>query len=160
MSGGSSTKAHKPRELRRRVVLSARLRHGISWSDASILNLSSRGLLIHTARPLEQGSAVELRRGDYVINARVVWRQGGKAGLEAEERVPVESMASGDITDTRPIAALPKRGFTLRTDDRVRGRVVEFAGVATIALVLAAGTLAMVEQALARPLALVASVLG
>ena len=36
----------RPRELRRRVILPARLRTGADWSDTCMLNISSRGLLI------------------------------------------------------------------------------------------------------------------
>ena len=42
----------KQREPRRKVMLSARLRQEVGWSDANILNVSSRGLLLHgTIRP-------------------------------------------------------------------------------------------------------------
>ena len=54
----------RPRELRRRVVIPARLRTGAQWTDACILNISSRGLLIRTARPVPEGSFVDVRKGD------------------------------------------------------------------------------------------------
>jgi hypothetical protein len=45
-------------------------------------------------------------------------------------------------------------------DNRLRARAVEFASVALIASVIVVGNFAMVEQALARPLALVRVALG
>ncbi|HEY8591413.1 MAG TPA: PilZ domain-containing protein [Sphingomicrobium sp.] len=161
MSGGTSRSAHKPRELRRRVVAAARLRQASGWSDASILNISSRGLQIHTGRHLEPGSRVELRRGELVINAQVIWSKGARAGLKADERIPVEEIAANEVgTSVRPIAGERRRQPRSQEQERLRGRAIEFAGVAGIALVLAAGTFLMVGQALARPLAAVARVLG
>src|SRR4029078_12325215 len=86
--------AQRPRELRRRVVLPARMRMDSSWCDACILNISSRGLMIHVARGAPSGDTVELRRGDHVIVARVVWRDGSRAGLHSDDRLPVEQILS------------------------------------------------------------------
>jgi len=86
--------APKPRELRRRVILPARLRMGAHWSDACILNISSRGLMIQASRAAPEGSVIELWKGDYVIVARVVWRKGVRAGLCSDDRVPVEEIMS------------------------------------------------------------------
>ena len=155
--------AQKPRELRRRVVVPARLRHGASWSDACILNISSRGLMIHTGRQILEGTRVELRRGDHVIVARVMWRDGGRAGLQAEDRVPVEEILTLGLSPSLQLTASPgERRKHPRTGDqsRLRGRAVEFAGVAAIAVSLAGGGLVMVERAFARPLALVSAALA
>ncbi len=92
MAPRKASRIQNAREHRRRVVLPARLRHGPSWSDACILNISSRGLMIHTGRQIAKGTKVEVRRGDHVIVARVVWRDGARAGLQAEDRVPVEAL--------------------------------------------------------------------
>ena len=56
------------------------------------MNISSRGLMIHTGRQIAKGTKVEVRRGEHVITARVVWRDGARAGLQAEDRVPVEAI--------------------------------------------------------------------
>ena len=86
----------RPREVRRRVVLPARLLTGVQWSDTCILNISSRGLMIHSGRVAPKGSVVELHRGDHVIVARVVWRDGARVGLQSTDRVPVEEIMSGE----------------------------------------------------------------
>lgn len=163
MSSRRSSQRETPRELRRRVVVPARLRHGASWSDACILNLSSRGLMIHTGRPILEGTQVEVRRGDHVIVARVMWRDGGRAGLRAEERVPVEEiMTLGQSPSLQLTAATGERRKHPRPEDRsrLRGKAIEFAGVVTIAVSLAAAGLAMVEAAFARPLAMVSAALA
>lgn len=156
---------HKPRELRRRVVLPARLRNGASWSDACILNLSSRGLMIQSARAGDEGTLLELRRGDHVIVARVVWRSGAKAGLRAEERIPVEeilTVAQSSEFQLRAVDGKNDRRKVPRSAEKSRqhGRAIEFAGVIVIATSLAGAALTIVEQAFATPLAAVETALS
>ena len=76
--------------LRRRVLLPARMRTSAGWSDACILNVSSRGALIHAKRPITQGSVVELRHGDHVI-------VGGKPPALA---LSSSRLFDGDFTDS------------------------------------------------------------
>lgn len=163
MSLRNRSSVHKPRELRRRVLVPARLRHGASWSDACILNISSRGLMIHTGRQLSEGAEVEIRRADHVIVARVVWRDGGRAGLRAEERIAVEELVT--------LGQLPALQLTQRTGERRkhprpgdqsrhRGRMLEFAGTVIIAASLALAGVTMMGAAFARPLTLVAAALA
>jgi hypothetical protein len=160
-----SSKSQKSRELRRRVVLPARMRHGASWSDACILNMSSRGLLIHTSRPAPTGTQIEIRRGDHVIVARVVWRDGAKAGLRAEDRVPIEeivTLGQSAAFQLTAAAAQTDRRKCPRPEDghRLRGKALEFASVVVIGASLAGGALLLVEEAFARPLAMVQAALG
>ena len=141
----------------------ARLRHGASWSDGCILNVSSRGLMIHTGRPIARGTEVEIRRGDHVIVARVMWREGARAGLKAEERVPIEEIVTlGKSPALQLTAAGGERRKHPRPEERsrMRGRSVEFAGVLVIAASLAGAGFTMVQSAFARPLAAVAAALS
>jgi hypothetical protein len=145
------------------VVVPARLRHGASWSDACILNISSRGLMIHTGRPVTRGSEVEIRRGDHVIVARVMWREGGKAGLQAEDRVPLEEIVTLGHSQAHQLTATSgERRKRTRPDDksRLQARAIQFAGVAIIAASLASAGLFMVEEAFARPMALISASLS
>lgn len=163
MGARKSSRSQKPRELRRRVVVPARLRHGASWSDACILNISSRGMMIHSGRPLPEGSEVEIRRGEHVIAARVMWRDGGRVGLKAEERVPIEEIV---VVGQAPAFQLSGRTIERRKhprredQSRLRGRAFEFAGAVAIAISLASGGFVMVEQAFARPLEMVSTALA
>jgi PilZ domain len=160
-SRGSSK---KPRELRRRVVVPARLRHGAAWTDACILNISSRGLMIHTGRQIAKGTQVEVRRGDHVIIARVVWRDGGRAGLRAEDRLPVEDiMTLGQSSGLQLTAAgrVERRSHPRPLErSRLQGRAMEFGTVIAIGACLAVGGFSMVEAAFARPLEIVSAALG
>jgi hypothetical protein len=148
------------------VVIPARLRMGALWTDACILNISSRGLMIQATRAAAEGSMIELYRGDHVILARVVWRCGMKAGLQAEERIPVEeimSLATAPnlqlTAGARPPGERRKRPRT-HEQSRQRGKIFEFASVALIGASLAAGAYGMVEEAFARPLAVIEFALG
>jgi hypothetical protein len=163
MSGRRTSGKERPRELRRRVVVPARLRLGASWSDACILNISSRGLMIHSRQPLALGTRVEIRRGEHVIIARVMWRDGAKAGLEAEERVAVEEimvLGQGPAYSTSAPAGERRTRPRLEQQSRLRGRAFEFVGVVVIGASLAGTGFAMAERAFARPLAIVSAALG
>jgi hypothetical protein len=145
------------------VVLPARLRAGAQWSDACILNISSRGLMIHSARAGPKDNVVELRRGEHVIIARVVWSDGARVGLQACDRVPLEEIVSADRA---PLPAPVDGRFVERrrspryADPRLRGRAIEFIATLAVAASLATGGWLMAEEAFARPLALVATALG
>lgn len=139
---------------------------GAVWGDARILNISSRGLLIETGLGTPRGDAVELRRGAHVILAHVVWREGKRAGLQADHCIPVvEIMALSKTASLQLIAGeapTAERRARPRSHEqsRLRSRAMEFASVALVASTFAAGAFAMVEEALARPLALVRGALG
>ena len=156
---------HKPRELRRRVMLPARMRTAAGWSDACILNVSSRGMLIHAGRPSVQGSLIELRHQQHVIVARVVWREGSKAGLRAEDRVPIEQiLALGSSPGLQLTAGSykgPERRCRPRTHEQSRhqSRLFEFAGLVAVAIAAAWMAVSLVSAALARPLAAVQTAL-
>jgi hypothetical protein len=157
-----SSKTQRPRELRRRVVVPARLRHGASWSDTCILNLSSRGLMIHTSRPISRGIEVEIYRGDHVILARVVWRDGARAGLQSSDRVPVEEILTLGQSPALQITAVQaeRRKRSRREEQsRLRGRALEFAGVVIVGVSFAGCAVGMVQQAIAVPMAVIASAL-
>jgi hypothetical protein len=144
-------------------MLPARMRTSAGWSDASILNLSARGLMVHANIWASEGSVVELWQGDHSIIAHIVWRQGKKAGLQAEDRIPVEEMLS--ISEAQLLQALgpprAERRKRPRThdDNRIKARILEFASVAIIAATLALGFSFWVTDALARPLATVEAAL-
>ena len=160
--------SRKPRELRRRVMLRARLRAGSGWSDACILNVSSRGLLINatTTASAQAGNMIEVRHGDHVIVAEVMWRKGTRAGLRTEARVPVEEIMalcnapSLQLTATQWPQVDRRKKARSHDESRLRSRAIEFAGIAIVAVWLATGVFAMVQQAFAQPLARVEQALG
>lgn len=144
----------------------ARLRSSVGWTDACILNISSRGLMIHSSLAGPQGSVVELWRGDHVIVARVMWQDGARAGLQTDERLAVEdimslsSSAAMSLTAAQAVStdrrALPRD----ERDRKLQGRMFEFVSVVLIGCTLAASAYGMVEQALATPMAMIDTALG
>jgi len=167
MSVPKYSQNHRPRELRRRVVIPARLRNGAQWSDTCILNISSRGLMIHSGRAAPKGTVIELRRGAFIIIARVRWRDGGRVGLQSDDRLPIEEILS--VTQSKALQLVAAEGERVERrkkprrnslDARLRGRVFEFIGVSLIVLALALSVWAMAEQAFAKPLARISAVLG
>lgn len=148
-------------------MLRARVRVGGAWSDASILNLSPRGLMINaSAASPGSGHLVEVRHGEFVILAEVVWRQGTRAGLRSESRVPVEDMLALDSASSLAVtqAQWPEhdRRKQARGADESRwlGRAIEFAGIAAIAVLMGFGTIFIAQRAFARPMAAVSAALG
>ena len=114
--------------------------------------------MIHTGRPIARGAQVEIRRGDHVIVAKVMWREGGRAGLKSDERVPIEDIVTlGQSPALQLTAAAGERRRHPRPEERSRlqGRAIEFAGVLLVSISLAAAGFTMVQGALARPLAAV-----
>ena len=157
---------HRPRELRRRVVMPARLRSTVGWTDACILNVSSRGLMIHSARAGPRGSIVELWRGDLVIVARVMWQDGARAGLRSDDPIcfddilSLSSSASMTLTGSSRISGDRRARPRGEPDRRKQGRTIEFTGVVVIGCALAITAYGMVEQMLARPMAMIRAALG
>jgi hypothetical protein len=143
------------------------MRVNSSWSDACILNISSRGLMIQVGRGAPNADMVELRRGRHVIVARVVWRDGSRAGLHCDDRLPVEEILllsqAPALQLTAPQGAVVERRQQQRgahERSRVRGRLFEFASVAVIGCGLAVTLFTMVEEALAKPMVAIRAALG
>jgi len=137
-----------------------------SWCDACILNISSRGLMIHVSRGAPNGDMVELRRGHHVIVARVVWRDGSRAGLHSDDRVPVEeilSLSQAPALQLTAAGAFVERRNQPRRDherSRWRGRWLEFASVTAVGASLVATVFSIVESVLAKPMDAVRAALG
>jgi hypothetical protein len=95
-----------------------------------------------------------------------MWSEAGRAGLQTEERLPVEDMLS--LKQPRPPHLIASNGTLLDRSGRrramahnrnVSGRAIEFVGVLVIGAVLAASGWGMAESALAAPLARLQAVL-
>ena len=142
------------------------MRASCGWSDASILNISSRGLQVNTTRAAVQGTTVEIWHGEHLIVARVVWRKGTRAGLQAEQRVPVEELMTLSHVPKLILTAPNWPGLERRKrprshdESRFRSRAIEFAGLTIVVASLALGGFVMLQEAFARPLAYVQAALG
>lgn len=162
----SRNPVERPRELRRRVMLPARMRLDSSWCDACILNISSRGMMVHVGRGAAAGQAVEIRRGEHVIRARVMWRDGSRAGLQTDDRVPVEEILSLSQAPALRLTAsgdkVERRRETRRdhANSRIRARAFEFASIAIVGGAFAVAIFDVVSEAFARPMDAIKAALG
>lgn len=147
-------------------MLRARMRAGTGWSDACILNVSSRGLMINAPTVVAlQGNVIELWHGEHVIVGTIMWKKGTRAGLQSEGRVPVDDILALNQGSALQLTAgawpqNERRKRPRRSDSRMRGRLVEFAGVIAISASLAIGAATVVGEAFARPMHVVAAALG
>jgi hypothetical protein len=158
---------HRPRELRRRVMLPARMRVGPRWRDACILNISSRGLMIRAGSGITEGSVVEIRRGDHTIFARVMWKEGPRAGLHTDEQLPVDDILTLAHASALQVTAADSLTMERRRkkrpiyeDSRQRARLIQFLGTVGISIGLSAVLFSAVRHVLAVPVAAIGAALG
>lgn len=120
--------------------------------------------MIHSARMVPKGSLVELRRGVHVILARVVWKDGGRIGLQSRERLPIEEILSLSQVKARQLVAVGGVGSNRRRatspSAALIARVLEFIGICGIVVSLAVGAWTISQSAFARPIAAIATALG
>ena len=159
----------KSREPRNKVLVKARMQCGSRWQDVGILNFSTHGLGLSCDQPPQRGTYIELRRGPFVMVARVAWAKGHRFGARTQDAVasiaitgalpPNRSLKPGSTVLERRSATRP-REMRIVDSARHRGRVMEFAGVA---LAIGAGAALVAETAYAQltsPLEKVRSVLS
>jgi hypothetical protein len=84
----------KPREERRKTAVRARLRTDRGWSDVTIGNVSSRGLLLLCVTPLPRNSFIEVRHHSVCIVGRIVWTHGVKCGVRTQDTVDIAGLLS------------------------------------------------------------------
>ena len=133
----------KQREPRRSVFVGARMRLGASWGDVNILNISSRGLMLHAQQVPPRGSYLELRRGRHVIVAQVMWSKDCRFGVRTQDPLSVDAIlkepdksapeARQPRENAAPVERRLRRGGTSldrHEQSRMAGRTVEFACLA------------------------------
>ena len=129
------------------------------WRDACILNISSRGLLLHANEPPGAGSYLEIRRGQHVMVARVVWSEASRFGVHTQDRLPVEAIVrdlpaigSSEPGQTRFVE---RRHRPRERHERSRqaGRWLEYAAFAIGGMIAASSAYGAVSMAMARPMA-------
>lgn len=143
------------------------MRAGASWSDACILNMSSRGMLVHAPSAPSCGSYLEIRRGGYVIVARVVWANDNRFGVQTQDLVPADDLIRNPDGTVQTINAQPSAFVERRATPRQRhetsrwrARVIEFGTFALLGGIAATLMLGAMGELLARPLALVETALS
>lgn len=156
----------KPRAPRRKVLVGARMRQSAGWDDVQILDLSTRGMQIRATAPPVRGSYVEVRRGHHVIVGRVVWTNGGRAGVATQDRLPVDAIAgdpqraSSGADDPSETDFVSERRMELRGRASVRShesskwqaRAMQMAWLAVMGTAAAVTAFDAVRQSLSTPL--------
>ena len=165
----------KPREPRRKALVRGRMRLGADWRDVNILNISSRGLLLHAAPPPERGAYVEVRRGTHVIVARVVWSSQERFGVRSQDPLCVDSIISESAqtsegpgnarmgatgADRRAVRRDNSRSGDPHERSRQVSRLVEFLCLSAFGAFLAAAGFGAVGDGLGRPVAMVSAALA
>lgn len=84
----------KPREPRRKILITARMRWGSDWRDICLLNISSRGALAQAVLPPSQGTYVEIRRGPHLLLARVMWTEKHRFGVLTQDPIRIDDFVS------------------------------------------------------------------
>lgn len=160
----------KARSARRKVMLGARMRCGATWNAASILDVSGTGLGLAAPTPPPPGAYVELRRGAYLVVARVIWTNGERFGVRAQDRIMVDALIgaaavrsgvqgfggeAARLGSNRPQGAAERAAAS-----RATARALQFGIVALFGAALAFAISDGVAQALAEPLERVSETLG
>jgi hypothetical protein len=116
------------------------------------------------------GSYVEMRRGCYVIVARVIWTDEECFGAKTQDILPLDQIVrepdsaapAPDSNASMERRQVPRKPTIGTRHDRSRqiSRTMEFGFVLFCSVSIAAAALASFQQAFARPLNAVATVLG
>lgn len=141
----------RPRETRRTVRITVRVRTEAGWIDATVRNLSERGMGLSSHQPLRRNQFVEIARGRSRVVGRIVWSDEAYSGMRAQDAVDIAEFLA------EPQGASPQRENDRRAGNRVErpaavaaplhqqaqsarwfGRALEFA-VITAGVVCAAG---------------------
>jgi hypothetical protein len=147
-------------------MLGARIRCGARWGDAAILNVSGSGLGLAASAPPSPGVYVELRRGAYVVVARVVWADGERFGVRAQDAILVDALvAAASCAPAAPQRTQRDRRSPPRTADReaasrAMARCAEFSLIGLFGAALALAAFHTAAEALGKPLARVSAALG
>jgi hypothetical protein len=154
----------KSREQRQIVFLQARLRGDDGWSDVTICNLSSRGLMVKCASPPHKGDFVEIHRGACCIVGHVRWSSGSRFGLRSQDDIDTYAIGQdqpGSARGAERRAAAhrraakpgPRRSIVAQEErSRQVGRVLEWVMIGS-AIACVGGLLALqVGSVLTRPL--------
>ena len=101
--------ARKAREERRTILPRVRLRADAGWSEVTIVNVSSRGLMFRCPSPPERGSFIEIRHRGASIVGRVAWSRGSRCGIRTQDRLDIQELLA-------PSPIRPRRSGEVRQE--------------------------------------------
>lgn len=83
-----------PREPRQTIRVSARMKSAQGWHDVAIQNASAHGMKISATATMRRGDCIEVRRGNQIIVARIVWAESGSYGLRTQDVVDIPALVN------------------------------------------------------------------
>lgn len=165
--------SHRSREQRVTAFLNARMRADDGWSDVTISNVSSRGLMARRGNAPAKGSYVEIWHQNVCVVGHVRWSKGGRFGIRSQDKIDISALLNGlpagqrlpgveRRSGSRPPPKSPAKPAVAAKADASRtiARISEWAAV-TVAGAMAAGLLVTAANAaLKRPMQQAQSALG
>lgn len=154
----------RSRESRRSVRLKARMRLGRDWSDVTIANVSSRGMLLKCDTPPPAGTYIEICGPATALAARAVWVEGNYIGVRIQDRIDIDSMVGGGRwrpqNPPSPQPAARPTAAARHDASRQLGASLQY-GMAVVGAVAMATAIALVLHGLLQqPLRAIAASLG
>ena len=161
--------ALRPRQPRRAVRIAVRVRTDTGWIDATVHNVSHRGMMLQSPQPLQRNQFVEIARGQTRVVGRIVWSDAARCGLQTQEAFDMDALQAGAgrhrpggerrreaRAPTKPVRSFQEQGHHAR----MIGRSMERAVVAIVGATFAALIAAQALDTLSRPFAQVEAVLA
>jgi hypothetical protein len=142
------------------------------WTDVTICNLSSRGLMAKCACPPRKGDYVEIRHRGASIVARVAWSHNARFGVRSQDAIDIAALlaesplAPQKSGEERRVAERPRsapRALSLHAQaerSRHQGRLFDWILVAAAALIGASQVVQVTADAFAEPLHVVQATLS
>lgn len=155
----------RQRENRMAVRISVRVRTDDGWTDATVRNVSSRGMMVHSLRPMRRNQFVEIARGHTRVVGRIAWSEDAVWGLQAQDRVDIAALLAkpeagvSGARQERRAAPRPKvaTASTLTVNDRAErsrwlGQAVERTMLLSAIACTCAFAVSSALEAMERPL--------
>lgn len=98
------------KEDRTTAILRARLRDGGPEREASVLDISSRGLMAAAQPPPRRGTYVDMQVGRHSLVGQVQWCEGSRFGVRLRERIDVLAVIGNEAGPVALDAARTARG--------------------------------------------------
>lgn len=144
--------------------IGVRIRTDAGWSDATVHNLSARGMMLMSAYPLRRNEFVEIARGERRVVGRIIWSDAASCGLYTQDPIDIDGLLSkpgaaghgGDRRRAGRRTAVPATARTTREQAdhaRLIGRGLERAGLIIAAATFAALVAPAALDSLSRPFA-------
>jgi hypothetical protein len=154
----------RPRDNRKSVRISVRVRTNDGWIDAVVRNVSDRGMMLHSLEPLRRNQFVEITRGRHRLVGRIVWNSETASGLHAREPVDLKGLLGEPEASPAPDGldrrARPRSETTQRVvptaeqaeASRFMGRAFEFVFLLAAVSCVAGLAAVSIGEAFAKPL--------